>query len=195
MLKRFVRVSWLPCAPALAALVLAGPAAAEGYYSYRTEEGAYAFTDDAKAIPAAYRAQAKHHSRKSLRGYERLTPSDSRATSDYAKRLDERLVYLREVNQQARAGQAAAAAPRAGAPTIALETGNQDVPLLQITPVDGASGDAPIIVETLRAHAPDRIVTRNNTVVRQGDRTIAIVRSRGREWNVNEDIHIESDLE
>ena len=194
MLKRIVRMSLLPCAPALAALVLAGPSAAESYYAYRTDEGAYAFTDDAKAIPEAYRGQAQRSSLRSLRSYERLTPSDARATSDYAKRLDARLAYLREMNQQALAEQTARS-PRASAPAIALQTGGPDSPMLQITPVDGDASDEPIIVETLRAHPADRIVTRNNTVVRQGDKTLAIVRSRGREWNVNEDIHIESDLE
>jgi len=194
MLKRIVRMSLLRCAPAIAALALAGPSAAESYYSYRTDEGAYAFTDDAKAIPEAYRGQAQRKALSSLRGYERLTPSDSRATSDYAKRLDERLATLREMNQQAKAEQAAQS-PRASAPTIALQTGGSDGPLLQITPADGDASDTPIIVETLSAHAGDGIVTRDNTVVRQGDKTLAIVRSRAREWNLSEDIHIESDLE
>ena len=194
MLKRFVRMTLLPCAPALAAMALSTPAAAGSDYAYRTDEGAYAFTDDAKAIPEAYRAQAERRPLRSLRAYERLTPSDARATSDYAKRLDERLVYLRELNRPAPTADAARA-PRGTAPAIALRTGGEGSPLLEITPVDGASSDEPVIVETLRAHPANRIVTRNNTVVRQGDRTLAIVRSRGREWNVTEDIHIESDLE
>ena len=194
MLKRLVRITLLPCAPALAVLALAGPSGAESYYSYRTDEGAYAFTDDFKAIPEAYRAQARRNTLRSLRGYERLTPSDARATSEYAQRLDQRLAYLREMNQQAQAQEAARTA-RGSAPAIALQTGGEGSPLLQITPVDADSGDEPIIVETLRAHPANRIVTRNNTVVRQGDKTLAIVRSRGREFNVSEDIHIEGDLE
>ena len=52
-----------------------------------------------------------------------------------------------------------------------------------------------MIVETLRAHPANRLVTRNNVVFRQGDQTLAIIRSRGREWNVVDDNHIESDLE
>jgi hypothetical protein len=38
-------------------------------------------------------------------------------------------------------------------------------------------------------------VTRDNTIVRQGGRTLTIVRARSREWNLSEDIHIESDTE
>lgn len=197
MLTRSVRVPMLSfaCASALATLLTAGSAAAGGaYYAWKTEEGATAFTDDPKAIPESYRPQAQRRSLGSLRGYERLTPSDGRATSDYAKRLDERLAYLRERNERASAVQAERPG-RASVPPIALRTGGDNSPLLEITPAGDGASDEPVIVETLRAHAEDRLVTRNNTVVRQGDRVLAIVRSRGREWNVNEDIHIEEELE
>ena len=196
MLKRPVQISLLACAPALAALVLAGTAAAESaYYAWRTDEGAYAFTDDARAIPEAYRKQAQRRTLRSLESYGRLTPSNPRATSDYAQRLDARLAYLRERNERATGPETAARTARRSAPAIAVRTGGEDSPLLEITPVGADGSDEPVIVETLRARPADRIVTRNNTVVRQGDRTLAIVRSRGREWNVTEDIHIESDLE
>jgi hypothetical protein len=191
MLKRIVRMSLLPCA---AALALGGPAAAGSYYSYRTDEGAYAFTDDPKAIPEAYRAEARRHALSPLRGYQRLTPSDSRATSDYAKRLDARLSELRGMNQLAKAERAARSGPGSAA-TIAIQTGGDDSPLLQVTPGDGGNSDGPVIVETLSAKPAGGIVTRDNTVVRQGDQTLAIVRARSREWNLSEDIHIESDLE
>jgi len=196
--KRPVQISLLACAPALAALVLAGSAAAESaYYTWRTDEGAYAFTDDARAIPEAYRKQAQRRTMRSLQSYGRLTPNDTRATSDYAQRLDARLADLRERNERAALAETVAAArpDRRSAPAIALRTGGDGSPLLELTPVGADASDEPVIVETLRAHPANRIVTRNNTVVRQGDRTLAIVRSRGREWNVNEDIHIEGDLE
>jgi hypothetical protein len=197
MLKRPLRILLLACAPVLAAVVVAGPAAAErAYYAWRSDEGAYAFTDDPRAIPEAHRKQAERRALRSLRSYARLTPSDPRASSDYAQRLDARLAYLRERSQRLAAREAARTARRNGsAPAIALRTGGDDSPLLEITPVGAGGSDEPVIVETLRARPANRLVTRNNTVVRQGDRTLAIVRSRGREWNVNEDIHVESDLE
>jgi len=198
MLKRPMLISLLASTPALAALVLAGSAAAEtAYYTWRTEEGAYAFTDDARAIPEAYKKQAQRRTLRSLDSYGRLTPSDGRATADYAKRLDARLAELRERNERAAvaAAQTAAEPARENGPAIALRTGGDHSPLLEVTPVGAGGSDEPVIVETLRAHPANRLVTRNNTVVRQGDRTLAIVRSRGREWNVNEDIHIEGDLE
>ena len=38
---------------------LAAPAVADPVYSWRTEDGGYAFTDDPKGIPARYRDQAQ----------------------------------------------------------------------------------------------------------------------------------------
>jgi hypothetical protein len=37
-------------------------------------------------------------------------------------------------------------------------------------------------------------VTRQTTVVRQGDRIVSVVKPRLREWNVATDIHDESEL-
>jgi hypothetical protein len=193
MLKRSKTPLLLVPASLIAAVLVAGPAAAQSrYYAWRTEDGGYAFTDDAKAIPAAHRASAETRSLGSLRGYSRLTPSDARASRDYAARLDERLAHLRAFNAPP-APEAPATAAAASGPSLSLRTGGDDSPLLQIA--GDAASEEPMIVETLRAHPANRIVTRNNLVVRQGDRTLAIVRSRGREWNVAEDIHVEEDLE
>ncbi|HZO08126.1 MAG TPA: hypothetical protein VFC77_02010 [Myxococcota bacterium] len=193
MPKRFLRSRILSCVPALAVAVWAGASAADtAYYTWQTEEGATAFADDLRSVPEAYRAQAQRRTLSKLSGYAQLTPSDSRAQAGYAARLDERLAYLRALN--------APAAPREAAPgsgtsqTIALRTGGDQSPLIELT--SPARDDVgPMIVETLRARPANRIATRNNIVVRQGDQTLAIIRSRGREWNVTEDIHIESDLE
>ena len=85
----------------LLALGLAAPAAAETVYSWRTEDGGYAFTDDEKAIPERYRAAAKPRQVGGLSGYERLTLEDPAATSRYAERLAARLDHLRSVNAPA----------------------------------------------------------------------------------------------
>jgi hypothetical protein len=190
-----MRIPFSSCAPALAAWLIAGPVAAQTtYYVWQTDEGAHAFTDDAKAIPEAYRAQAQRRALRPLAGYAQLTPSDARATSDYAARLGARLAHLRELNERPQTERPARASSGT-APGITLRTGGDESPVLEITPVGGPEDEEPVIVETLRAHPADRLVTRNNVVVRRGDRTLAIVRSRGREWNVNEDLHIEEDLE
>jgi hypothetical protein len=177
---------------ALLALGLAAPAAAETVYSWRTEDGGYAFTDDEKAIPERYRADAKPRQVGGLSGYERLTLEDPAATSRYAERLAARLDHLRRLNTPALRP---AARPEGSiSQTISLRTSNKEnAPTLDIK--TGGMGDEPIIVETLRARPRNKLVTRDNVVVRQGDRTIAIVRSRGREWNVADDIHVEEELE
>ena len=195
MSKRFLRLRILSCASALAVLVWAGAAAADtAYYTWQTEEGATAFADDLRSVPEAYRAQAQRRTLGKLSGYKHLTPTDARASQSYEARLDERLAYLREFNAQAAA---ARSAERGSAPsqTIALRTGGDQSPLIELRTGPAAADAGPVIVETLRAHAANRLVTRNNVVVRQGGETLAIVRSRGREWNVVDDIHIESDLE
>ncbi len=196
MLKRVVRIPLLACVPTLAVLVVAGPASAErAYYAWRTDEGAYAFSDDARAIPEAYRKQAQRHPLRSLGSYEQLTPSDPRASSAHAQRLDARLAYLRERSERVAAAATAPPARRSGsAPAITLRTGDQST-TLEITPAETGGSGEPVIVETLSARREQDIVTHDNTIVRQGNQTLAIVRSRPRQWNISEDIHIESDLE
>ncbi len=62
---------WL--AVGLLALVLAARIAEADYWRYETESGAIAFTDDAKSIPAKYRASAKPVKAESLFDYDRLS--------------------------------------------------------------------------------------------------------------------------
>ncbi len=179
---------------ALLALGLTAPASAlaETVYAWRTEDGGYAFTDDEKAIPERYRANSEVRQVGGLSGYEHFTPADPGATARYAERLAARLEQLRSMNAPVRRPEARPAGP--SPQTISLRTSNREgSPTLNITP--GAAGEEPIIVETLRARPRNKLVTRDNVVVRQGDRTIAIIRSRGREWNVAEDIHVEEELE
>ena len=58
----------------LAALLVCAPGlAAADYYSYTTEEGTFAFTDDLKRVPARYRDAANKHSDRRLVDYSRLT--------------------------------------------------------------------------------------------------------------------------
>jgi hypothetical protein len=197
MSKRFLRIRILSCVPALAALVWSGASAADtSYYTWQTEEGATAFADDLRSVPEAYRPHAERRTLSALKGYRHLTPSDARASAGYAARLDERLAYLRGLNAETAAAARAAEASPAASQTISLRTGGDQSPTIDLGGRGLATrGAGPVIVETLRAHPANRIVTRNNIVVSQDGETLAIVRSRGREWNVVDDIHIEKDLE
>jgi hypothetical protein len=58
----------------------------------------------------------------------------------------------------------------------------------------GGRGDEPIEVDTLFTRPPGKIVTRQTTVVRQGDKILSIMKPRLREWNVATDIHDDPEL-
>src|SRR5262245_40483597 len=84
------------------ALVCALSASARAdLYTWRTEDGGYAYTDDPKQIPARYRSEAKQVARKPLSDYKRYTAQDADASARYAERLERRLATLREANAMA----------------------------------------------------------------------------------------------
>jgi hypothetical protein len=174
---------------------VAAPSAADPVYSWRTEDGGYAFTDDPKSVPARYRDQVKVRETSGLHDYKRYTPSDSDATERYSEQLTQRLEHLRAVNEGPRAprGQLASnAAPvAANEPTISLQSANDFEPSVEF---DQGLGGEPIVVDTLFTRPAGKIVTRQSTVVRQGDKILSIVRPRLREINVATDIHDESEL-
>ena len=69
---------------------LAGPAFAGDVWSWRTEDGAYAFTDDSKRIPAKHKAEAKRKSMGKLTRYGRYTEVSADVEKPYADRIRER---------------------------------------------------------------------------------------------------------
>jgi len=174
---------------------LAVPVAADPVYSWRTEDGGYAFTDDPKGIPARYRDQVKVSEARRLHDYERFTPSDDHATERYSEQLTQRLEHLRAVNQEPRAvgRQVASHTTRGDAPlpTISMQSANDFEPSVEF---DQSLGGEPIVVDTLFTRPAGKIVTRQSTVVRQGDKILSIVRPRLREINVATDIHDEAEL-
>ena len=64
-------------------LIFALPALAGEIYSWRTEDGGYAFTDDEKAIPPRYRDQIEIQRIEGLGDYPRLTTPDAGASDAY----------------------------------------------------------------------------------------------------------------
>jgi hypothetical protein len=154
------------------ALVVAQTAAAE-MYAWRTDDGGYAYTDDKDQIPQRYRAQAKLVSSSSLKSYERYTPQDSQASAQYAERLERRLAALRAANAaapHAPVAHAAPAAPHSG--SLLISTGNENASAIE---VPMASDGAPVVVEPVLSKAVGDARTRNSTLVKQGDRTIAVI--------------------
>ena len=183
-------LSWTGAAALL--LAIATPSTAGEIYSWRTEDGGYAFTDDPKAIPARYRDQAKARPSARLDDYARYTPSDDRAVERYSEQLTRRLAHLRAVNAQpVVARNAVVAGQAAPAASLSLQSANEYAPSVEIS---SATGGEPIIVETLFTRPEGKIVTRQVQVVRQGDQVLSIMKPRLREWNIATDIHDEADL-
>jgi hypothetical protein len=187
MLKRHSRrMRWiagaLPMLGAFAWLLVAGAASGE-VYGWRTEDGGYAYTDDPDQVPQRYAAEAKPVAGSGLQGYERFTRTDPAASDRYADRLAERLRYLREVNA---ASAPAVVAPRSrGVTSVSVATGNPQAPFVDI---DAETNSAPVVVEPVRTLDHGSAVTRQTTVVRQGGRTIAVLKGQTNEIRLDEDI-------
>jgi hypothetical protein len=172
---------------------LATPALAETY-SWRTEDGVYAYTDDPQHIPARYVEQARLVPLRSLRSYERFTPQDPVASNHYANRLSDRLAYLRVLNAAPEVPVAARAGARAaGQGAISFSTGGPNDPRLELPVGDG--GAAPIVVDPVLAKSTGDFRTRRVTLVKRGDEIIAVLKGSPHHFNPATDILDEEDLE
>jgi hypothetical protein len=168
-------------------VALATPSLAATLYKWTAEDGSTAFTDDPKRIPERYRSQAKTLKTGGLSTYERFTPSDSARQSEHQALLQERLERLRETNRVDRA-----VAPQGVAKGPVSETILQvnDSTALRIPAT--VSDDGPIVVEEVRVRRKGSNFTIHDTVVRQGDKVLLVVRPdsnwrRGRVDYIDED--------
>ncbi|MDH3521778.1 MAG: hypothetical protein OEM49_15115 [Myxococcales bacterium] len=178
----------LPLAALLTGL-LAAPGVGAEIYAWRTEDGGYAYTDDADQVPPRYAAEAQVRGEASLNDYERYTATDPAASSRYADRMAARLRYLRALNS---APVAAPAAQRSrGVRSIAVATGNPQAPTVNI---ESEHSGAPIVVDPVYTIDPGSAVTRRTTLVRQGDRTIAVLKGRSHETDLGSDVYKTSEL-
>jgi hypothetical protein len=174
---------------AFAWMLVAGAAGAE-IYAWRTEDGVYAYTDDPDLVPPRYAAEAKVVDSTGLNGYERYTRTDPVASQRYSDRLEKRLHYLRDVNEVP--VRAAAPRPSSGVRSVSIATGNAQAPTVDI---DASGGSAPIVVEQLHTLDPGAAITRPTTLVKQGGRTIAVLKGRQRETSLDDDVVEMSELE
>ena len=177
------------------ALVLgtAGSAFAGNVYSWVTEDGTYAFTDDPKRIPAMNREEAAARPMGDLKRYARYTVD--RTDKSYTDRLWQRQTELRD---RAEAELPAVAAAPAGAgggagfnysvPFIAGGSpGGHRAAQMQLgLGALGANGsDEPITVERVRMRPNVGQATRHWVFVKQGDRVIAVIKGEIRDRSPN----------
>jgi hypothetical protein len=171
-------------------LGLSGAASAE-IYSWRTEDGAYAFADDPSAIPARYKDQVRVRGSSKLGSYKRFTPKDDVASKTYEKRLAQRLERLRAFNSPPEPSQPAA--PGGSGPareTVTLRSGNGGSSVEIAT----EPGDEPLVIETVFVRRDGKAVVQPMRVTRRGDHVIAVEKPRTRQWNLLSDVYDEDDL-
>jgi hypothetical protein len=167
---------------------LAGPAFAGNVYSWVTEDGTYAFTDDPKRIPAKHREEAEAPPMGDLKRYARYTVD--RTGKTYTDRLWQRQTELRE--RAVAEAPAVSAAPAGGTGsgfTYSMpffgggSSGGQRAAQMQLGM--GALGandsDEPITVESFRMKPTVGQATRHWTIVKQGDRVLAVIKGEIRD--------------
>ncbi len=139
-------------AVAAVALWLAPAAAGADVFRYETEEGTISFADELKRIPARYRDQAERLPEKPLWDHPRLTIVESRRDDSLGS-------------------QPVVEAPAEAEPT---DTGRSLA--FEVSPglwIDlEANADEPVYIE--REHRWHEGALRAHTVVRQGDRILAV---------------------
>ncbi len=164
---------------------LAGPAFAGNVYSWVTEDGTYAFTDDSKRIPAKHRNEATRRSMGKLSRYERFTEVDSQKSKES---YEDRILARRDALRTAPEGAVAGAVVAAGTSmdyTVAVtggttRSGRNGVSLR--VPMDAADdSDEPTVIESRRMKPSDSLATRHWTIVKKGDRVVSVIKGERRQ--------------
>lgn len=196
MLKRNLALAG---ASALVSSLLAAPIAAD-VIAYRTEDGVFAYTDDRDKVPARYAADAVTVRDSALQTYPRLTLEDTPAARAVTASLEKRLDYLRQLNAASAAEREVANAANAAAKStvISIPTGTLGKDGKGVAPpsieVTANASDAPIVVEPILTKEDGRARTRRATIVKQGDKVVAIMMGRSHHVDVNSDIYDEDEL-
>jgi hypothetical protein len=160
---------------------LAGPAFAGNVYSWVTEDGTYAFTDDSKRIPAKHRAEARKRPMGKLTRYERFTPVSSASTKAHAKQLRERRMELRKMAAAAPTGAVVGTVQSQAVGvdySISVSSGSGDASI-EVPIGNGTLSDSePTTIETIRVKPRHSLATRHWTIVKQGDRLVTVIKGK-----------------
>jgi hypothetical protein len=158
----------------LLTLALGAPAFGGSVFRWTGPDGSLSFTDDADRVPARYRSQAVQVRERDVTGYARYTPTDAAAQDSYQARLFARLERLREANASAAEARVGAAfAPIGQAVSETLVRVNDDT---AIRVPNQVTDQGPVVVEEVRVRRPGSNFTIHDTVVRQGDQVLMVVR-------------------
>jgi hypothetical protein len=164
---------------------LAGPAFAGNVYTWVTEDGTYAFTDDSKRIPAKHKANAKRRSMGKLTRYERYTEVSSESGKPYAERLRERQYELSGMTAAAPRGAvvgAIASRGRGVGYTIPVSGGEDGNASLWVPVTGSASVDSePTTIESIRVKPTNSMATRHWTLIKNGDQIVTVIKGELRQ--------------
>jgi hypothetical protein len=159
-------------------LSLATPALSETLYRWKTDDGSVGYADDLKRVPERFRKSAEAIATGSLATYSRFTQTDPEADKAQAANVADRLQRLRELNagldRQEVFVASREAAASSGGPMVRI--GSDDGSPVYVPTGDG--GDGPLVVEEKRYRIAGSFVTRHDTIVRRGDKIIAIYKPR-----------------
>ncbi|MDP6980108.1 MAG: DUF4124 domain-containing protein [Myxococcota bacterium] len=176
------------------AFVLGASASAGTLYSWKTEDGTLAYSNDKKRIPAKYKAEAKTSKLGKMQNYERFTPGPKVGDKAYADRIVERLEVLRasDASEVLSSGGEAVSQPRPFV-RLGVNRGRTDVEI----PLGSGEVDAePVVVETIRMKKTNgRQSTRHFRVVKQGDNILAVIKDRIHENKPLSGAHDERDFD
>jgi len=172
---------------ALLVVGLAGPAFAGSVWSWRTDDGSFAFTDNPKRIPAKHRAEARRRSMGKLSRYERFTNVSVETDKPYAERIRDRQSDFRAMNSAAPEG-AVDGAVRASGTGIVFGVpasggrGRAGSGTSIMVPVDQSHSDAqPTTIESIRVKPHNSLASRHWTVVKKGDRIVTVIKGELRQ--------------
>ncbi len=161
---------------------LAGPAFAGDVWSWRTEDGVFAFTDDSKRIPAKHRAEAQRRALGKLTQYERFTEVSNELDKPYAERIRERRSALRAISASAPLGAVVGVTATPFPETVfgVPVTGGVDRSGISlVVPSTGSwtSPDSePTTIESIRVEPRESMASRHWTVVKKGDRIVTVIK-------------------
>jgi hypothetical protein len=172
-------------AAALTGCLLSSPVSAErAFYRWTTDDGTYAFTDDRENIPERYQDRAEVGTLKPLRDYERFTVVETPEVAPAGPPpVSQDPVIATPFAYPVRS--------ESMAPTISVRTGDENAPIIDVSP--GTSHE-PIVIEKRHFKPDGAISTRSNTIVRQGDRILTVIKPQAHEHDVT-DFGDESDFE
>lgn len=156
--------------------VAASSANAEAIYRWTADSGEIAFTDDLDRIPARYRKQALQEKERGLANYSRFTRSAA-SLDEHRAALAARLEHLRSFNGggEANTGATRVAAASTGGALHETVIQLDDRTTVRV-PHQATDEAGPIIVEEVRVKRDGSLFTQHNTIVRQGDKILMVVR-------------------